>query len=70
VRSDFAVDLPLHSLFTYSTVESLAAEIVQMMGDSEQEETAKLMPELEGLSDEEAECLLAGEHSPPEPGQR
>jgi amino acid adenylation domain-containing protein len=70
VRSDFAVDLPLHSLFTYPTVESLAAEIVQMMGDSEQEETAKLMAELEGLSDEEAERLLAGEHSPPEPGQR
>src|SRR5450755_2897873 len=70
VRSDFAVDLPLHSLFTYPTVESLAAEIVQMMGDSEQEETAKLMAELEGLSDEEAERLLAGEHSPPEPGAR
>jgi amino acid adenylation domain-containing protein len=69
VRSDFAVDLPLHSLFTYPTVESLAAEIVQMMGDSEQDETAKLMAELEGLSDEEAERLLAGEHSAPEPGQ-
>jgi amino acid adenylation domain-containing protein len=68
VRSDFAVDLPLHSLFSYPTVESLTAEIVRMMGDSEQEETAKLMAELEGLSDEEAERLLAGEAHLPEGG--
>ncbi len=61
VRSDFAVDLPLHSLFTYPTVASLSAEIVRMMGDSEDAETARLMSELEGLSDEEAERLLASE---------
>lgn len=60
VRSDFAVDLPLHSLFTYPTVASLANEVVRIMGDSE-EDTASLMAELEGLSDEEAERLLAGE---------
>ena len=64
MRSDFALELPLHSLFTYPTVASLTAEIVQMMGDSEEEETAKLMTELEGLSDEEAERLLAGEAIP------
>jgi hypothetical protein len=61
VRSDYAVDLPLHSLFAYPTVSSLAAEIVAMMGSSEEEETARLMAELEALSDEEAERLLAGE---------
>jgi acyl carrier protein len=60
VRSDFAVELPLHSLFTYPTVASLATEIVTLMGDSD-EDTATLMAELEGLSDEEAERLLAGE---------
>ena len=66
VRSDFAIDLPLHSLFSYSTVATLTAEIVQMMGDSEEEETARLVAELEGLSDEEAERLLAGESTPPD----
>jgi amino acid adenylation domain-containing protein len=70
VRSDFAVDLPLHSLFTYPTVASLTADIVTMMGASEQEETAALMAELEGLSDEEAERLLAGEQIPPDAEQR
>jgi amino acid adenylation domain-containing protein len=68
VRSDFAVDLPLHSLFTCPTVASLAAEIVNMMGDSEVDETARLMAELEGMSDEEAQRLLV-EDLPPEAGQ-
>jgi amino acid adenylation domain-containing protein len=68
VRSDFAVDLPLHSLFTYPTVTSLAAEIVTMMSDSEGDETARLMAELEGMSDEEAQRLLA-EDLQPEAGQ-
>jgi amino acid adenylation domain-containing protein len=64
VRSDFAVDLPLHSLFTSPTVTSLAAEIVAMMSDSEGDETAVLMANLEGMSDEEAERLLAEELQP------
>jgi acyl-coenzyme A synthetase/AMP-(fatty) acid ligase/acyl carrier protein len=61
VRSDFAVDLPLHSLFTFPTVASLTAEVVRMMGSAEDEETARLMAELEGMSDEEAERLLSQE---------
>jgi acyl carrier protein len=65
VRSDFAVDLPLHSLFTCPTVATLAGEIVRMMGDSEGDETARLMAELEGMSDEEAQRLLA-EDLPPQ----
>ena len=65
VRSDFAVELPLHSLFTYPTIASLAEQIVAMMGDSDAAETARLMAELEGLSDEEAERLLAGESPQP-----
>jgi amino acid adenylation domain-containing protein len=69
VRSDFAVDLPLHSLFTYPTVSTLAGEIVRMMGDSEGEEAARLMAELEGMSDEEAERLLA-EDTAQDPGGR
>jgi amino acid adenylation domain-containing protein len=70
VRSDFAVDLPLHSLFTCPTVASLASEIVRMMGDSEVDETAKLMAELEGMSDEEAQQRLLAEDLPPETGRR
>jgi amino acid adenylation domain-containing protein len=61
VRSGFAVDLPLHSLFTCPTVASLSAEIVRMMGDAEVDETDRLMAELEGMSDEEASRLLAEE---------
>jgi acyl carrier protein len=64
VRSDFAVELPLHSLFTYPTVASLAAEMVDMMGATEADETDRLMAELEGMSDEEAQRLLAHDLSP------
>jgi amino acid adenylation domain-containing protein len=60
IRSDFAVDLPLHSLFTFPTVATLTAEIVQMMGAADDEETARLMAELEGMSEEEAQRLLDG----------
>jgi amino acid adenylation domain-containing protein len=71
VRSELAVDLPLHSLFTCPTIELLAAEIVGMMGDSESDEdTASLLAELEGLSDEEAERLLAGGAPQPEGGEQ
>jgi acyl carrier protein len=66
VRSDLAVELPLHSLFAFPTVRSLAAEIVAMMSASDGEETAKLMAELDGLTDAEAERLLAGDRQPPE----
>jgi amino acid adenylation domain-containing protein len=68
VRSDFAVDLPLHSLFTCPTVASLAAEIMHMMGDFEADDTARLMTELESMSDEEAQRLLA-EGLPPSTSQ-
>jgi acyl carrier protein len=64
VRSDFAVDLPLHSLFTRPTVASLSAEIVRMMAGSEADETARLVAELESMSDEEARQLLAKDASP------
>jgi amino acid adenylation domain-containing protein len=70
VRSDFAIDLPLHSLFSYPTVATLTAEIVRMMGETEGDETARLVAELEGLSDEEAERLLAGDSAPPDSAGR
>jgi amino acid adenylation domain-containing protein len=61
VRSDFAIELPLHSIFVYPTVELFTAEIVRIMGESEEDETAKLLAELKSLSDEDAERLLAGD---------
>jgi hypothetical protein len=59
VRTDLAIDLPLHSLFTSPTIGALADEIVVLMGAAEGDETAKLVAQLEGLSDEEADRLLA-----------
>jgi len=58
VRTDFSIDLPLHSVFTSPTVAALSSEIVNTMS-SDGDETAKLMAELEGLSNDEAERLLA-----------
>ncbi len=67
VRSEFAVDLPLHSLFTHPTVASLSTEVVRMMGDTD-EETAALLAEVRGLSDDEAERLLGVSLDPPAAG--
>lgn len=64
VRSTFRVQLPLRSLFDAPTVAGLADQIAQMPQTSEDEEVAKLLRELEGLSDEEAERLLANEMQP------
>jgi acyl carrier protein len=58
VRTDFAIELPLHSLFMCPTVALLSEEIVGLMGAAEQSETASLLAELEGLSDEEASQLV------------
>ena len=59
VRTDFAIELPLHSLFVAPTVALLSTEIVGLMGAAEHDETVKLLDELEGLSDEEASELVA-----------
>jgi acyl carrier protein len=59
VRSDFAVELPMHSLFTMPTIASLSAEIGRMMESGNQDETDSLLARLEHLSDEEVERMLA-----------
>ncbi len=61
VRSTFHVQLPLRSLFDSPTVAGLADEIARMPQNSEDDEVAKLLAELEGISDEEAERLLAND---------
>jgi acyl carrier protein len=58
VRTDFAIELPLHSLFMAPTVARLSAEIVGLMGAADDDETAKLLEELENLSEEEADRLV------------
>jgi len=61
VRSDLSVDLPLHALFSSPTIALLSEQIVGLIGESGDDETERLLAELEGLSDEEARRLLADE---------
>jgi amino acid adenylation domain-containing protein len=58
LRSDFAVNLPLHALFSYPTVATLSQQVVELMGDSPDVDTQGLIAELEGLSDDEVARLL------------
>jgi acyl carrier protein len=61
IRSTFHVQLPLRSMFDTPTVAGLAQQIAALPQNSEDEEVARLLQELEGLSDEEAERLLGQE---------
>jgi amino acid adenylation domain-containing protein len=61
VRSDFSINLPLHALFSSPTVAALSQQIVEMIGAGADAETKELLAQLEGLSDEEAQRLLAGD---------
>ena len=59
VRSDYSINLPLHALFTSPTVATLSQQIVEMLGETPDADTEKLLAELEGLSEEEVALLLA-----------
>jgi acyl carrier protein len=64
VRSRFGVQLPVQTFLATPTVADLAAKIRQCPQiETEEEEIARILQELEGLSDEEAERLL--EQHPP-----
>jgi len=60
IRSAFRVQLPLSAFLEAPTIDELAGKLGQYpQVESEQEELARLLRELEGISEEEAERLLA-----------
>jgi acyl carrier protein len=62
IRNNFRVQLPLHSFLETPTIAGLAEKISQCpASETEEEEMARLLQELEGVSEEEAERLLATE---------
>ena len=68
IRGAFRVQVPLHSFLETPSIIGLAEKIASCPpAESEEEEMARLLKELEGISDEEAERLLAAEaerHAP------
>jgi acyl carrier protein len=65
IRNVFRVQMPLHSFLETPTIAGLAEKISQCPpAESEEEEMARLLQELDGLSDEEAERLLATDTQP------
>ena len=62
IRNAFHVQMPLAGFLQNPTIAALAEQISHCPAiESEQEEMARLLQELEGISDEEAERLLAAE---------
>jgi amino acid adenylation domain-containing protein len=62
IRNAFRLQISLEVFLRHPTIAELAAEIRQLEpAGGDQEEMAKLLEQLEGLSDEEAERLLAAE---------
>jgi amino acid adenylation domain-containing protein len=62
IRNRFRVQMPLHSFLQNPTIAALAEQIGSCPTiEGEEEEMARLLQELEGISDEEAERLLTTE---------
>jgi acyl carrier protein len=62
IRNTFRVQMPLHSFLQTPTVAGLAEKLASCpAAESEEEEMARMLAELEGVSEEDAERLLSGE---------
>ena len=59
LQNVFGVKIPLRKIFEAPTVEGLAIVVDEILPSSEDEELAALLAELEGMSEEEAERLMA-----------
>jgi len=71
VREAFQMDLPLRSIFEKPTVEELTMVIMEKLSErGGGEEVARIMAELESLSDEEARRLIAEESGKLNRGER
>ena len=65
IRNGFRVQLPLHSFLETPTIAAVAEKIRNSpVTETEEDEIARLLQELEGLSEEEAERLLASQDKP------
>ena len=71
IRNGLRVQMPLHAFLQNPTIAALAEQLPQCPPvESEQEEMARLLQELEGISDEEAERLLAADANKESGGRR
>jgi amino acid adenylation domain-containing protein len=59
VRDELQCDIPLRSLFEFPTVELLALCVLQVAVDAEEQETERLLRELDEMSEEDARTRLA-----------
>jgi amino acid adenylation domain-containing protein/non-ribosomal peptide synthase protein (TIGR01720 family) len=62
IRASFSVDLPLPAIFEAEDLAALAQQILALrLGDENPEDLARLMAELDALSDDEVESLLGND---------
>ena len=61
VRDAFQVQVPLRAIFEFPTVAGLAGIIAQVQLEAQEDEIARILGEIEGLTDEEARQLLQGD---------
>ncbi len=70
VREAFQMDMPLHTIFEKPTVEELTMVIMEKLSErGSGEEVARILAEMESLSEDEARRLIAEESGTPSRGE-